>query len=235
MIPLKDDTPRLTTPYVTYFLIGLNTAVFLFQQFLDRPAQIAFLTQFGLVPARLLGAFHGATAAGIGLGVLTIFTSMFLHAGWLHIISNMWALWIFGDNIEDHLGHFRYLLFYFGTGTAASLLHVAFNPGSQGPTIGASGAIAGVMGAYFLLYPSARVLTLIPFFIISFTWLPAWLVLGYWFVAQFLAGAASSLASQKGQIAVWAHVGGFLAGLALIKLFPAQPRRYRYTDWRPVR
>jgi membrane associated rhomboid family serine protease len=231
MIPLKDDTPRLTTPYVTYFLIALNTAVFIFEQVLARPARDIFLTQFGLVPARLLGAFHGVPGASIGLGILTIFTAMFLHAGWLHIISNMWVLWIFGDNIEDHLGHFRYLLFYFGTGAAASLLHVAFNPGSQGPTIGASGAIAGVMGAYFLLYPSARVLTLIPFFILYFTWLPAWLVLGYWFVAQFLAGAASSLASQKGEIAFWAHVGGFLAGLALIKLFPAQPRRYRYTDW----
>lgn len=231
MIPLKDDTPRLTTPYVTYFLVALNTAVFVFQQFLDRPAQDAFLAQFGLVPSRLLGAFHGAPGDSIGLGLLTIFTAMFLHAGWWHIISNMWVLWIFGDNIEDYLGHFRYLIFYFGTGVAASLLHVAFNPGSQGPTIGASGAIAGVMGAYFLLYPSARVLTLIPFFIIYFTWLPAWLVLGYWFVVQFLGGAYGSLASQKGQVAFWAHVGGFLAGLALIKLFPAQPRRYRYTDW----
>ena len=231
MIPLKDDTPRLTTPYVTYFLIGLNTAIFLFQQVLDRPAQVAFLYQFGMVPARLTGAFHAVPGSSVGWSLLTIFTSMFLHAGWLHIISNMWVLWIFGDNIEDYLGHFRYLLFYFGTGLAASLLHIAFNWGGQIPSVGASGAIAGVMGAYFLLYPSARVLTLIPFFIIYFTWLPAWLVLGYWFVVQFLSGAAGSLASQKGEIAFWAHVGGFLAGLALIKLFPAQPRRYRYTDW----
>jgi len=239
MIPLKDDTPRLTTPYINYFLVALNTAIFLFQQLLDRPAHDAFLYQFGMVPARVTGALHGAPDASLGLGVLTIFTSMFLHANWLHLISNMWALWIFGDNIEDHLGHFRYLLFYFGTGLAASLLHIAFNFGAQIPSVGASGAIAGVMGAYFLLYPSARVLTLIPFFIIYFTWLPAWLVLGYWFVAQFLAGAATSLTSARdasqGGIAFWAHVGGFIAGLALIKLFPAQPRRYRYTDWRPVR
>jgi membrane associated rhomboid family serine protease len=235
MIPLKDDTPRLTTPYVTYFLIGLNSAIFLFQRFLDPSAQAAFLAQFGMVPAHLTGAFRGAPGASLSLGVLTIFTSMFLHANWWHIISNMWVLWIFGDNIEDHLGHFRYLLFYFGTGLCACLLNVAFNPASLVPTVGASGAIAGVMGAYFLLYPSARVLTLIPFFILYFTWLPAWLVLGYWFVAQFLAGAATSLTSARdstqGGIAFWAHVGGFLAGLALIKLFPAQPRRYRYTDW----
>lgn len=239
MIPLKDDTPRLTTPYVTYFLIALNTVVFVFEQVLDRPAHDAFLAQFGLVPARLTAAVHGSPGASLGFGVLTIFTSMFLHAGWIHIISNMWVLWIFGDNIEDHLGHFRYLLFYFGTGLAASLLHIAFNPGSPFPTVGASGAIAGVMGAYFLLYPSARVLTLIPFFIIYFTWLPAWLVLGYWFVAQFLSGAATSIAAQTqasgGGIAFWAHVGGFLAGLGLIKLFPAQPRRYRYTDWPAAR
>lgn len=231
MIPLKDDTPRLTTPYVTYFLIGLNTAVFLFEVILDAPARTSLIFQFGLVPGRVTGLLHGAPGATAAL--LPLLTSMFLHASWLHLIANMWVLWIFGDNIEDHLGHFRYLLFYFGTGLAASLLHIAFNPGAQIPSVGASGAIAGVMGAYFLLYPSARVLLLIPFW-----WLPAWLVLGYWFVAQFLSGAATSIVSPRdtshGGIAFWAHVGGFLAGLALIKLFPAQPRRYRYTDWRPL-
>ena len=235
MIPLKDDTPRLTTPYVTYFLIGLNTAVFIFELILDQGSRTWLIFQFGLVPARVTGLLHGAAGVTAVAALLPIVTSMFLHASWLHLIANMWVLWIFGDNIEDYLGHFRYLLFYFGTGLAASLLHIVFNSGAEIPSVGASGAIAGVMGAYFLLYPSARVLTLIPFFIIYFTWLPAWLVLGYWFVAQFLSGAATSIVSphdtSQGGVAFWAHVGGFLAGLALIKLFPAQPRRYRYTDW----
>ena len=123
--------------------------------------------------------------------ILPIFTSMFLHGSWLHLIFNMWALWIFGDNVEDYLGHWLYLVFYLLCGVAAALLHTLFNIGSTVPSVGASGAIAGVMGAYFLLYPRARVLTLVPFFFVFFMWLPAWIVLGYWFVAQFLSGAAT--------------------------------------------
>ncbi len=234
MIPLKDDTPRFTTPYVTWFLIALNTLVFLFEISLPPNARNALVYQFGLIPEHLAATVTGHPAVPTELALLSILTSMFIHASWLHLIFNMWALWIFGDNIEDHLGHFRYLLMYFACGIAAALVHTAFEMGSSVPTVGASGAIAGIMGAYFLLYPSARVLTLVPFFFIWLTWLPAWLVLGYWFIVQFLGGAATSIAYSAetgGGVAFWAHVGGFLTGVALIKVFPAQPRRYRYTDW----
>lgn len=233
MIPIRDDAPRTTTPYVNYFIVALNSLVFLFEVFLDRNSLNGFLFQFGLVPEHITGLLHG-TSVGVAPALLPVLTSMFLHASWLHIIFNMWALWIFGDNIEDYLGHFRYLLFYFLSGAAASLLHTVFNPNSQVPSVGASGAIAGVMGAYFLLYPSARVLTLVPFFFLYFTWLPAWLVLGYWFVAQFLSGAATSIAYSRqtsGGIAFWAHVGGFLAGVTMIKLLPRRAPRYRFSDW----
>ncbi|MGH9555243.1 MAG: rhomboid family intramembrane serine protease, partial [Terriglobales bacterium] len=149
--------------------------------------------------------------------------------------SNMMALWIFGDNIEGYLGHFRYLLFYLGCGVIAAAIHVLFNPSSPVPTVGASGAIAGVMGAYFFLFPSARVFTLVPLLVVFFTIrLPAWLVLGYWFVVQFLGGAATSLATgsqSAGGIAFWAHVGGFVAGVATIKLMPQRAQRFRYRDW----
>jgi membrane associated rhomboid family serine protease len=166
---------------------------------------------------------------------LPVLTSMFLHGSWLHLIANMWALWIFGDNIEDYLGHGLYLFFYLLSGVAASALHTIFNVGSTVPSVGASGAIAGIMGAYFLLYPAARVLTLVPFFFVFFVRLPAWVVLGYWFVAQFLSGAATSIATTTaraaGGIAFWAHVGGFVAGLIMIKLLPHRPRRYHYGSW----
>lgn len=231
MIPLRDDAPRFSTPYVTYFLIALNCLVFLFELLLEPAARMLFVFQFGVVPAHLSGFLHGQPGITVEAAFLPIFTSMFLHGSWLHIISNMWALWIFGDNIEDYLGPFRYLLFYLVTGVAANGVQALFNPDSAVPTIGASGAIAGVMGAYFLLYPSARVLT---FLFVFFTWLPAWIVLGYWFLVQFVSGAATSISSagqSSGGIAFWAHVGGFLAGVALIKLSPKRPQRYRYPDW----
>lgn len=231
MIPLRDDAPRFSTPYVTYFLIALNCLVFLFELLLEPAARMLFVFQFGVVPAHLSGFLHGQPGITVEAAFLPIFTSMFLHGSWLHIISNMWALWIFGDNIEDYLGPFRYLLFYLVTGIAANGVQALFNPDSAVPTIGASGAIAGVMGAYFLLYPSARVLT---FLFVFFTWLPAWIVLGYWFLVQFVSGAATSISSagqSSGGIAFWAHVGGFLAGVALIKLSPKRPQRYRYPDW----
>ncbi len=231
MIPLRDDAPRFSTPYATYFLIALNALVFLFELMLQPAARMQFLSQFGVVPAHLSGFLHGQPGITVEAAFLPIFTSMFLHGSWLHIISNMWALWIFGDNIEDYLGPFRYLLFYLVTGIAANGVQTLFNPDSAVPTIGASGAIAGVMGAYFLLYPSARVLT---FLFVFFTWLPAWIVLGYWFLVQFVSGAATSISSagqSSGGIAFWAHVGGFLAGVALIKLSPKRPQRYRYPDW----
>jgi len=156
---------------------------------------------------------------------------MFLHGSWMHLIFNMLTLWIFGDNVEDYLGHFRYIVLYFVSGVAAMAVHTIFNLDSTVPTVGASGAIAGVMGAYFLLYPRAKVLTIVPFFFMWFMWLPAWIVLGYFFVGQFLLGAASSIAVRGGSaggVAVWAHVGGFLAGMLLVKLFPARVQRYQY-------
>ncbi len=234
MIPLRDDAPRFTTPWVNYFLLGLNVVVFLFELALGPATRDQFLFQFGMVPAGITGLMHGAqdvTAAG---SLVPIFTSMFLHASWLHLIGNMWVLYIFGDNIEDYLGHFRYLVFYLTSGVAAALLHTALNPAMVIPTVGASGAIAGVMGAYFVLFPSARVLTLVPFLFIFFLWLPAWIVLGYWFLIQFLSGTATSIAQTNrsaGGIAFWAHVGGFVAGITLVKLFPARPRRFRYDAW----
>jgi len=234
MIPLRDDAPRYSTTYVNYFLLGLNTLVFLFELSLPPDARQSFIFQFGVVPARITALLQGAPATVPGPSLLPILTSMFLHASWMHLIFNMWALYIFGDNIEDYLGHFRYLLLYLTTGVAASLLHVLFNPGSRVPSVGASGAIAGVMGAYFVLYPTARVLTLVPFLFVFFLWLPAWVVLGVWFLGQFLSGAATSIAyssQTSGGIAFWAHVGGFLAGVGLIKLFPSRPRRYRYFRW----
>jgi membrane associated rhomboid family serine protease len=229
MFPIRDDAPHYTTPWVTYFLIALNTLVFLFELALGPHHLDAFLFSFGLVPAHLTAALYTGTYAA---GLLPVLTSMFLHAGWLHIIFNMWWLWIFGDNVEDWLGHFPYLIFYLLSGLGASLVHILFNLGSQVPSVGASGAIAGVMGAYFVLFPSARVLT---FIFVFFTWLPAWLILGYWFVLQFLSGAATSIAAgghgSSGGIAVWAHVGGFLTGVAMIKLFPRRAPRYSSTAW----
>jgi len=235
MIPIRDDTPRFSTPFVTYFIIALNTLVFLFELTVGGQSHRALnslMYQFGVVPLHFERALTaGSTASLTGL-FLPILTSMFLHASWLHIIGNMWVLWIFGDNIEDYLGHFTYLLFYLVSGFAAAVAHILLNAGSNVPSVGASGAIAGVMGAYFVLYPRARVLIWFP--PIFFFHLPAWLVLGYWFFVQFLSGAATSIAETSqtsGGIAFWAHVGGFVAGIALIKVLPERPRRYRYAAW----
>jgi len=238
MIPIRDDTPRYSTPYVTYFIIALNVVVFLFELSVGAQSHRQlnrFIYEFGVVPLRFERALAGSSAISLPGLSLTVLTSMFLHGGWLHIIGNMWFLWIFGDNIEDYLGHFPYLIFYLVAGYAAAFTHILLNPSSNLPTVGASGAIAGVMGAYFVLYPRARVLTLVPLIIFfTFWWLPAWVMLGYWFVVQFLMGAATSIAETSqstGGVAVWAHVGGFVAGIILIKLMPQRPRRLRYAAW----
>jgi rhomboid family protein len=235
MIPLRDDTPRFSTPYLTYFLIALNTLVWFYELMLGAQSHRAldrFIYAFGVVPSYDLTVISGGTDLSPAAGILPIFTSMFLHGSWLHIIGNMWVLWIFGDNIEDYLGHFKYLLFYFVSGLGAGLLHIIFNLNSRLPSVGASGAIAGVMGAYFVLYPKARVLTIVPLIIFfTFWWLPAWIVLGYWFLVQFLSGAATAIAATSqttGGVAFWAHVGGFATGILLIKLLPPRPRRYSY-------
>ena len=233
MIPIRDDTPRYSTPYVTYFIITLNVLVFLFELTVEMQGPRALnslIYEFGVVPRHFLRA---ATAPGASFpgAFLPVLTSMFLHGGFAHIIGNMWFLWIFGDNIEDYLGHFLYLIFYLIGGIAAAVLYILLDANSNVPTIGASGAIAGVMGAYFVLYPRARVLTWFP--PIFFFYLPAWVMLGYWFVYQFLSGAAASVAGAQnmGGIAFWAHVGGFVAGIVLIKLLPERSRRRRYAAW----
>jgi len=228
MIPIRDDVPRSSTPYITYFLLAANVLVFLFELSLGGRSRAAFIYQFGIVPLRIDQGIFGH--APLDAAFVSIFTSMFLHASWLHLIANMWVLWIFGDNIEDQLGHFPYLIFYVTCGLGAAVLHILFNQGSSIPSVGASGAIAGVMGAYFLLYPAARVLTLVPFFFVFFVWLPAWIVLGYWFVVQFLSGAATSITQTTGGggVAFWAHVGGFVAGAGLIRLFPSRKPGFFY-------
>jgi membrane associated rhomboid family serine protease len=243
MIPIRDDVPRFSTPYVTYFLVALNTVVFLAMWMgVPAPAQ-QLVNVFGFVPVKVTALVEGAhyidvrgalIPVNVQSALLPAFTSMFLHASWLHLIGNMWVLWILGDNIEDYLGHFRYLLFYLLAGLAAALTHTLLNLTSTVPSVGASGAIAGVMGAYFVLYPRAKVLTLVPFFFLFFWTLPAWVVLGYWFLIQFFSGAATSIAYSSqtgGGVAFWAHVGGFVAGIIMVKLFPARAQRFRYGTW----
>jgi membrane associated rhomboid family serine protease len=229
MLPLKDDQPRYSTPYVNGFLIVLNILVYLFQSLLDPRSYELFARQFGVVPAHLAAFLAGSPKYSLADVVVPFFTSMFLHAGWAHVLGNMWFLFIFGDNVEDYLGHFKYLVFYLLSGLFAMATQVAIYPHSNIPTVGASGAIAGVLGAYFLLYPRARVLT---WFFVFVIYIPAWFVLGEWFVVQFLEGAQTLSVSRAGHdvggVAVWAHVGGFLSGLVMIKIFPERSRRTPY-------
>ena len=216
MIPIRDDTPRFSNPFVTYFIIALNTLVFLFELSVSeqgRGALNGLIYHFGVVPWRfdhIVAAWPASSLTGLFLPILT---SMFLHASWLHLIGNMWFLWIFGDNIEDYLGHFSYLLFYLVCGLAAAITHILLNAGSRLPSVGASGAIAGVMGAYFVLYPHSRILTLIPLFLFYMKMfeVPAVIFLGLWFAMQFLSATAVA-GAESGGVAVWAHVAGFLAG-----------------------
>jgi membrane associated rhomboid family serine protease len=230
MLPIKDNIRAREFSYVNWILIGANILMFLIELSLGPQAEL-FIAELGVVPARLL--------AEPSLGqVLTIFTSMFLHGGWLHLISNMLALYIFGDNVEDRLGHGRYLAFYLICGLVAALTHIAFNPQSPVPTIGASGAISGVLGAYFLLYPRARVITLVPvFFLPWFIEIPAVVYLGFWFISQLFNGVLTIAAGAQeyGGVAWWAHAGGFIAGFILVKLLTLQrPERRAYVDeYRP--
>jgi len=224
MIPLRDDQPSYSTPFINYFLIGVNVLIFLWELSVSHRALNGFMFEFGVVPHKTLAILTGHAHGGPAVALLPLFTSMFLHGSFLHLAGNMLALWIFGDNIEDYLGHFTYLLAYLGCGMTGGLVHILLNLSSNVPTIGASGAIAGVMGAYFILYPRARVLT---WFFIFIVWLPAWLVLGYWFFVQFVG--VSQIADTG--VAVWAHIGGFAAGVILIKVLPERPHRYRYGTW----
>ena len=225
MFPLKDDNPSRTTPVVTVGLIILNALVFIYQFSLEHGgpdgarAGQAFIEEFGLVPCRLTGACRAA--ADLASPIFTIFSSMFMHGGLFHIGGNMLYLWIFGNNVEDTLGHARYLIFYLACGVAAAMAQVVVGSSSPVPMVGASGAVSGVLGAYLLLFPHAHVTTVIIF---GFFWrvarIPAVFVLGFWIVLQVLSGLGSFGAS--GGVAFFAHIGGFLAGIAL--LFALRPR-----------
>jgi len=228
MLPIRDDQARFSTPWVNSFLIGLNLLIFLFEATLDRRSLDILIQQFGVVPAHLAAFLAGSPRYPLPAIVLPFLTSMFLHGSWMHVLGNMWFLYIFGDNVEDYLGHFKYLVFYLLTGLIAMATQVAIELHSTLPTVGASGAIAGVLGAYFVLYPRARVLT---WFFVFVLWVPAWIILGYWFVLNFLSGTATSLSVQgrnMGGVAFWAHVGGFVAGALLVKVFGERSRRYPY-------
>ena len=208
MIPLRDVIPSRTTPYITVTIIVLNGLAWLFEISLPHDVLNEFITVYGVVPA----AFSAPT----------LITSMFLHGSWLHVLGNMWYLWIFGDNVEDRVGHGRFIVFYLLCGIAAALGQVAVDPNSMLPTIGASGAIAGVMGAYFVLYPHSRVLTLIPWWFLQIVELPAIALLGFWFLMQlFSAGAIAVTANTHGGggVAFAAHVVGFVAGMGGVFVF----------------
>jgi membrane associated rhomboid family serine protease len=230
MLPLKDNIPSRTTPIVTVGLIAANVVVFLYQFSLQlggdpgtlRAAQ-EFIFEFGAVPCRIT---QRCVQADRPHAMVTLVTSMFLHGGLFHVGGNMLYLWIFGDNVEDTLGHLRFLLFYLGTGATAALAQTAVNPASAVPMVGASGAVSGVLGAYLLLFPYASISTLIAFgFFIRFVQLPAILVLGFWIVVQLLSGYITwgSTTGEGGGVAWFAHVGGFVAGMML--LFVMRPRR----------
>ena len=228
VIPLYDDDPLegKMTPYITYGLVAANILAAIATLGLSLESYQSLINEFGLVPATitrepLTGDFMSRATAFL--------TSMFLHGNWAHLLFNMLFLWIFGDNVEDRLGHFPYLVFYFAAGTAGAMAHIFANPASVMPSIGASGAIAGVMGAYILLYPFARVQTLIFIFIfIQVVEIPAVFFLGFWFLLQFFAGALSLGAAtyQGGGVAWWAHIGGFLVGVVTVLLFGLRRRRY---------
>ncbi|MSO46393.1 MAG: rhomboid family intramembrane serine protease [Acidobacteria bacterium] len=217
MIPLRDVIPSQTTPYITVTLILLNAVAWFFEVMLPSDALPDFLQVYGVVPA----SFRAPT----------LLTSMFLHGSWMHVIGNMWYLWIFGDNIEDRVGHGRFIVFYLLCGIAAAIGQIIIDPGSMLPMVGASGAIAGVMGAYFVLYPRSRVLTLIPLVIFwEVIEVPAIMLLGFWFLMQlFTAGAIAVTASTGGGgVAFMAHVAGFLCGVGGIFLFRQRERPKHY-------
>lgn len=219
MIPIRDVIPSRTTPGVTITLIALNVLVYLFQLMLTERGQDAFILAFGVVPAYFT--------------MVSVFTSMFVHGGLAHLAGNMLFLWIFGDNVEDRLGHGRFIAFYLMCGVAAALAQTALQPDSLVPMVGASGAIAGVMGAYLVLYPHSRVLMLVPFPVFLFE-LPAIVFLGMWFFVQFLNGVNQLPVFEKdaisGGVAFWAHVAGFVAGLILV-VFMKRPERTKVEWW----
>lgn len=215
MIPLRDSTPSKSFPLVTVGLIILNLWLFYYEVSLGPKGMNQLIYTFGLVPR------HFADYQGSWIGYLPFLSSTFLHGSWMHVIGNMWILWLFGDNVEDKMGKGRFLVFYLLCGLIASVTHYITGPFSQVPVVGASGAVAGVMGAYFLMFRKAKVLTYVPpIFLLN---LPAWIYLGFWALSQLYYGLVQSAGVSHGQIAFWAHVGGFAAGMILYRLFVKKP------------
>lgn len=224
MLPLYDTIPSRRWPLVNWLLILLNVLVFLFESALGDAMLNRFIFTWGLVPARF---FRSPTLAWP-----TLFSSMFLHGGWFHLLSNMWILFIFGDNVEDRLGHMRYLVFYLLSGLAAGLLQAFLMPFSRVPMVGASGAIAGILGAYMVLFPHSRIVSLIPFFFfITTAEIPAVIYLGLWFLSQLYSGLFSLGSAQVSGIAWWAHIGGFVFGLLMVGVFAPRRRVRTYYDF----
>jgi membrane associated rhomboid family serine protease len=234
VFPLRDENPTLELSRATIVVIGANVLVWVLVQGLGfEPALSGSVCSYGLIPGELLGLAAPGTRIELGPGAACVLgtpawytplTSMFMHGGWFHIVGNMWFLWVFGDNVEDSMGHVRFLLFYVLCGLAAAAAQTLSHPSSPIPMVGASGAIGGVMGAYFLLYPRVRVHTLLFLgFYVTTIEVPASLMLGYWFLLQILGGLPT-VGAGSGGVAFWAHAGGFLAGVALVRLF-RDPRR----------
>jgi len=245
MFPYRDENETRRTPYVTVLFIALNVLAWVFIQGAGMPRPLAeSVCDRGLIAAELTGAVRPGTSIDVdrrlicetdpGRQPLNLLTSMFLHGSWMHLIGNMWFFWIFGNNIEDSMGHARFTVFYLLGGFAAALLQVFMNPTSLIPMVGASGAISGIMGAYLVLYPRVKVYCLLPLgFFITTVALPAWMMLGYWMLLQFVGGLGA-IGREGGGVAFWAHVGGFAAGFLLIKLFarPDYIQAHR-AHWRP--
>jgi membrane associated rhomboid family serine protease len=227
LIPLKDDNPRLMTPFVNYGLIACNIAIFIYQLSLPEPALERFVHAYGAIPANITQ----------GMNLPSLFTAMFLHGGFAHLIGNMLYLWIFGDNVEGLMGHGRYVGFYLLCGIAATISHIVIEPSSALPMIGASGAISGVLGAYLVKFPRARVLILVPIFICLTTFrIPALFVLGFWFLTQLTSGLGFFQTGMSGGVAWFAHIGGFVAGLLFVKFFERRQnvemfRRRQFDDF----
>jgi rhomboid family protein len=249
MFPYHDENQTKRTPYVTYAIIGINVLVWLLVQGAGSPMALAWsVCELGLIPGELTGLLPPGTPFPIGEGLvcltdpgrqfMNVVTSMFLHGSWMHMLGNMWFLWIFGNNIEDSMGHARFVAFYLLSGVAAAMLQVVVDPDSVIPMVGASGAISGVMGAYLMLYPRVRVWALVPIGIIPISIaLPAWTMLLYWAAIQFLGGLFGMMGEERGGVAFWAHLGGFLAGLALVKVFarPEDVQAHKAGHWEPRR
>lgn len=220
MFPLYDTVRSHKFPFINLLLIAANAFAFYFELQMNSSALESFIFEWGLIPSNFISDPSNQW--------ITILSSMFLHGGWFHIISNMWVLFIFGDNIEARMGGFRYLFFYLLSGAAAGLLQTYILPSSQVPMIGASGAIAGVLGAYLILYPGSRVASLVPIFIIfTIVEIPAFIFLVFWFISQLYSGLFAIQGGTSGGIAWWAHIGGFLFGMLMVSLFASKKIAYR--------